>query len=314
MKQNCTILIVDDEPANLGVLKNVLCDEYRLLFAKDGPKAIELATERQPDLILLDVMMPGMDGYEVCGRLKANAKTWRIPVIFVTAMSDIEDEARGFMVGAVDYIAKPVSAPIVNARVGTQVTLSRLKLNLDSQIGGYARQHDRLLKTAIQMLGEAGHYNDTDTGVHIWRMAAYAKAIAKAAGWGEDDANLMELAAPMHDTGKIAIPDAILKKPAKLNDDEWTVMKTHSESGADILSQSDTPLFMLAAEIARYHHERWDGAGYPSGLMGDDIPESARIVAIADVFDALTMRRPYKVSWTRFFGQLGSQVKVNSAH
>ncbi|MDH3605196.1 MAG: HD domain-containing protein, partial [Candidatus Tectomicrobia bacterium] len=153
-------------------------------------------------------------------------------------------------------------------------------------------------RAAIHMLGEAGHYNDTDTGVHIWRMAAYAAALARSAGWHVDKAAMLELAAPMHDTGKIGIPDAILKKPAKLDADEWVIMKTHAELGHNILSKMDSPLFQMAAEVALHHHEQWDGSGYPQGPAGTAIPESARIVAIADVFDALTMKRPYKEAWT----------------
>lgn len=147
------------------------------------------------------------------------------------------------------------------------------------------------------MLGVAGHYNDSDTGAHIWRMAAYARVLAEAVGWDTDRARLLEQAAPMHDTGKIGIPDEILKKPGKLNPREWTTMKRHTEIGFEILSRSRAPLFQLAAEVALNHHERWDGSGYPRGLSGSEIPESARIVAVADVFDALATRRPYKDPW-----------------
>jgi putative two-component system response regulator len=150
---------------------------------------------------------------------------------------------------------------------------------------------------AIYMLGEAGHYNDNDTGVHIWRMAAYCYALAIAAGWDHDRAKLLEMAAPMHDTGKIGIPDTILQKPGELNAEQWVIMKLHSRIGYDILSKSKSPVFQLAAEIALNHHEKWDGSGYPYGLVGESIPESARIVAIADVFDALSVRRPYKDEW-----------------
>ena len=188
--------------------------------------------------------------------------------------------------GAVDYITKPVSAPIVLSRVQSHLSLVHVDELQKSQ------------RAAVYMLGEAGHYNDVDTGAHIWRMAAYSSAIAKAAGWTEEACELMELAAPMHDTGKIGIPDAILKKTEKLDADEWEIMKNHSVIGHSILSKGDTPLFKLAAEIALYHHEKWDGSGYPGGLAGENIPESARIIAISDVFDALTMKRPYKEAWS----------------
>jgi putative two-component system response regulator len=160
-----------------------------------------------------------------------------------------------------------------------------------------ASKLDASYRDAIYMIGEAGHYNDNDTGLHIWRMAAYSYSLALAAGWNDDAADLLEMAAPMHDTGKIGIPDAILQKPDKLTAEEWIIMKQHSRIGYDILSKSNASVFQLAAEIALHHHERWDGNGYPDGLAGEAIPESARIVAIADVFDALSMRRPYKEPW-----------------
>lgn len=280
------ILLVDDEPNNLQVLRQILKDKYQLMFVNNGEKALEAAHKHRPDLILLDIMMPGLNGFEVCQQLKAMPATAEIPVIFVTAMSDVEDEIKGFDVGAVDYIQKPVSAPIVLRRVQTHLSLVRVQELEDSQ------------KEAIFMLGEAGHYNDTDTGVHIWRMAAYARALAQAAGWPQYLAERLELAAPMHDTGKIGTPDSILKAPRKLTAEEWEIMKQHAQIGCDIMSKSDAPLFAMAAEIARGHHEKWDGSGYPQGLSGTAIPESARIVAIADVFDALTMKRPYKEPWS----------------
>ena len=280
------ILVVDDEPNNLQILRQILKNDYQLIFATSGEKALDATDKHRPDLILLDVMMPEMNGYEICKKLKADTSTQAIPVIFVTAMSEIEDESRGFDVGAVDYIQKPVSAPIVLRRIKTHLSLVRVK---DLEVSQ---------KQALFMLGEAGHYNDTDTGVHIWRMAAYARTIAIAAGWPEEKAKLLELAAPMHDTGKIGTPDSILKAPRKLTIEEWDIMKKHSEIGFEILSKCDSPLFAMAAEIACYHHEKWDGSGYPSGISDTDIPESARIVALADVFDALTMNRPYKDAWT----------------
>ena len=280
------ILAVDDEPNNLQVLRQTLKDHYQLIFAPNGEKALEAASKHLPDLVLLDIMMPGINGYEVCEKLKANPSTEDIPVIFVSAMSEAEDEARGFDVGAVDYIQKPVSAPIVLRRVKTHLSLVRANELEESQ------------KEAILMLGEAGHYNDTDTGDHIWRMAAYSRALATSIGWPEHLAERIELAAPMHDTGKIGTPDAILKAPRKLTAEEWEVMKDHAKIGFEIMERASSPIFNMAAEIARYHHEKWDGSGYPAGLSGKSIPESARIVAIADVFDALTMKRPYKEPWS----------------
>jgi putative two-component system response regulator len=279
------ILCVDDEPSNLELLRVVLQDEYKLVFACCGTDALRAASKHEPDLILLDVQMPDLSGFEVCRRLKQNSQMQTMPVIFVTGLTDEVDEQAGFDTGAVDYITKPISAPIVRARVRTHLSLVRATELKSSQLA------------AIHMLGEAGHYNDSDTGVHIWRMAAYCRVLALTLGWSEETAALLELAAPMHDTGKIGISDAILKKPGKLDAAEWRVMKTHARIGYDILSKSSTPLFKLAAEIALHHHEKWDGSGYPEGLSCESISEAARIVAVADVFDALTMRRPYKEAW-----------------
>ncbi|QSA98903.1 two-component system response regulator [Methylococcus sp. EFPC2] len=280
-----SILCVDDEPNNLALMRQVLQHHYRLVFARSGVEALQAVAKHNPALILLDVQMPDINGYEVCRRLKSESRTEDIPVIFVTGLSDEVDEQAGFDAGGVDYITKPISPAVVRSRVRTHLSLVR------------AASLEASHRAAIHMLGEAGHYNDTDTGVHIWRMAAYSRLLAEAVGWDEEKASLLELAAPMHDTGKIGIPDAVLKKPAKLEPDEWAIMKTHPRIGHEILRKSDAPVFQLAAEVALHHHEKWDGSGYPQGLAGTDIPESGRIVAVADVFDALTMKRPYKDAW-----------------
>lgn len=282
---NGPLLIVDDEPQNLAAMRQILSPDYPLVFARTGAEALAAVVKHRPSLILLDIQMPDMDGYAVCRQLKTDPNTEAIPVLFVTALTEVGNETAGFAAGAVDYIVKPVSPPIVRARVRTHLSLVR------------ASQLEQSRREAIFMLGEAGHHNDTDTGVHIWRMAAYSAALAKASGWSDEASQQLELAAPMHDTGKIGIPDAILRKPGKLDADEWVAMKTHARIGHDILSKSKAPLFQLAAEVALRHHEKWDGSGYPDGLAGEAIPESARIVALADVFDALTMKRPYKEPW-----------------
>ncbi len=279
------ILIVDDEPANLAVMREVLGDKYQLVYAKNGASALAAAEKYNLSLILLDINLPDMDGYEICKQLKGNPNTHQIPIIFVTAMNSNQDEEIGLKVGAVDYITKPFSPAIVLARVRIHLSLVKIE------------KLEASYREAIYMLGAAGHHNDTDTGVHIWRMAAYAARLADECGWGLKS-KLLELAAPMHDTGKIGIPDAILRKPASLTPDEWAIMKTHSQIGYDILSRGNSSVFKMAAEISLYHHEKWDGSGYPQGLSGEAIPESARIVAIADVFDALTMDRPYKKAWS----------------
>lgn len=279
------ILVVDDEPSNLAVMREILGNKYQLVYAKNGENTLAVAEKHDLSLILLDVNLPDMDGYSVCHQLKKNPNTEHIPVIFITAMNSNQDEEIGLKIGAVDYISKPFSPAIVLARV--RIHLSLVK----------SAKLEESYKEAIYMLGAAGHYNDTDTGVHIWRMAAYAARLAQECGWGLKS-KLLELAAPMHDTGKIGIPDLILRKPAPLTPDEWVIMKTHSQIGFEILNRSNSPVFKMAAEIARCHHEKWDGSGYPRGLRGEAIPESARIVAIVDVFDALTMQRPYKKAWS----------------
>lgn len=279
------ILIVDDEPANLATLRQILSPEYPLVFARSGTEALAAADKHCPALILLDVQMPDMDGLTTCRKLKANPQTMNIPVIFVTGLAEVGDETAGFEAGAVDYIVKPVSPPIVRARVHTHLSLVS------------TTQLEKSYHDAIYMLGEASEFKDTDTGVHIWRMAGYSAALATACGWNDADCEQIRLAAPMHDIGKLGIPDVILHKPGKLDAAEWAVMQTHSFIGYKILSSSSAPILQMAATIAHHHHEKWDGSGYPSGLAGESIPEIARIVAIADVFDALSMTRPYKEAW-----------------
>jgi putative two-component system response regulator len=280
-----TILIVDDEATNLNVLRQILKQHYRLIFAKSPLAALELAERELPDLILLDVMMPHMNGYEVCERLKQQTQTAHIPVIFVTALSDTADEARGFAVGGVDYIAKPVSGPIVRARVATHLSLVRI---------------DELKKSRleiVQRLGLAAEYKDNETGLHVIRMSHYSHIIACAMGFDETAAENLLHAAPMHDIGKIGIPDCILQKPGKLTAEEWDIMREHPAIGARIIGVHTSGLLHMAHDIALTHHERWDGSGYPRGLAGEDIPIVGRIVAVADVFDALTTERPYKKAW-----------------
>lgn len=298
MSDKQSILAVDDTPENLQVLKGILVPQYSILAAISGEAALKILDKTRPDLILLDIMMSGMDGYELCRILKSRVDTADIPVIFVSAMSEVKDERQGFEVGAVDYITKPVNAELVRARVKTHLMLADQNRTFKLMVEERTFELEQTQRAAIKMLAEAGHYNDSDTGVHIWRMASYSSALAQALGWTVERSAMLEFSAAMHDTGKIGIPDSILKAPRKLNEDEWEIMKTHSEIGYRILRESDTPIFELAATIAHYHHEKWDGSGYPDGLSGESIPECARIVAITDVFDALTMLRPYKKVWS----------------
>jgi putative two-component system response regulator len=293
-----TILVVDDTLINIDILKTILTPNYAVKVATNGELALKIVEKQPPDLILLDIMMPGMDGHEVCRRLKSQKKSASIPIIFVTAMADEQDEQTGFDLGAVDYITKPVKPALVIARVKAQLTLADQQRACEKMVLNRTYELLESQKDAMTMLAKAGHYNDTDTGIHIWRMAQYSEALARAAQWPISQSELLGQAAPMHDTGKIGIPDAILKAPRKLTIEEWSVMKTHSDIGFGILNVGKSPVFMLAAEVALNHHEKWDGSGYPQGLKAEQIPESARIVAIADVFDALTMKRPYKEAWS----------------
>ena len=280
------ILAVDDEASNLQLLRQILQDHYRLRFAKDGPRALELAREERPDLILLDVMMPGMSGYEVCAALKADPALAAIPIIFVTALNETADELEGFEAGAVDYITKPVSPPIVRARVRTHLSLVRMEELRASRL------------EIVQRLGLAAEYKDNETGLHVIRMSHYSRILASGIGLPAALVDNLLNAAPMHDVGKIGIPDAVLQKRGPLDADEWTVMHSHAQMGADIIGDDTAELLTLARSVALTHHEKWDGSGYPRGLAGLDIPIEGRIVAVADVFDALTSVRPYKKAWS----------------
>ncbi len=303
------ILLVDDTPQNLDILVELLAGHGRLSVALNGDKALELArTPPGPDLVLLDVMMPGLDGYEVCRRLKADPATREIPVIFVTALGEATDEMKGFELGAVDYVHKPFNPILVRARVEAQLELKAARDQLrdhnailEERVAAATadlrsaleRLEDSSLETLLR-LSRAAEFKDDDTGAHVLRMSRYSAAIARTLGLDDAWVALLLHAAPMHDIGKIGIPDRILLKPGRLDAAEWEIMRTHCRMGAEILAGSDSEVIRLGEEIALTHHEKWNGQGYPHGLVGDSIPLSGRIVAVADVFDALTSRRPYK--------------------
>ncbi len=292
------ILIADDMPENIDVLAGVLQSQYQIKVALSGERTLEIASSApRPDLILLDIMMPHMDGYEVCRRLKADPTTSEIPVIFVTAMDDTNDERRGFDLGAVDYITKPISPTIVDARVRTQLALYDQNRELTRKVDERTKELNSTRFEIIRRLGRAAEYKDNETGYHVIRTSHYARLIAQAYGGNRSWVERIFNAAPMHDVGKVGIPDRVLLKPGKLDAAEWSLMKMHGEFGAQIIGEHTSPLLQMSRIIALTHHERWNGSGYPKGLAGEEIPLEGRIMAIADVFDALTSERPYKHAW-----------------
>ena len=294
-----TILVVDDTPENIDVLSSVLRSEYKVKAALNGEYALKIATcAPKPDMILLDIMMPGMDGYDVCRQLKANPATARIPVIFVTAKNQEEDEKKGLALGAVDYITKPISPPIVLARVHTQLALYDQNRVLEQKVRERTEELQQTRLEIIRRLGLAAEFKDNETGLHVIRMSHYSRLIAEVVEHGDEWSDLVFNAAPMHDIGKIGIPDKVLLKPGKLDDEEWKLMRKHPEFGVAIIGEHSSELMQMSREIALSHHEKWNGSGYPYGLKNEKIPLSGRIVAIADVFDALTAERPYKKAWT----------------
>jgi putative two-component system response regulator len=316
LPEPATILVVDDTPANLSLMTGLLRDEYKVKAAIDGEKALRIAQALPPpDLVLLDIMMPGMDGYEVCRRLKADPATRDIPVIFLTAKSGVEDERMGLDLGAVDYITKPISPPIVMARVRNHLVLKasadflRDKADyLEQEVARRTSEVIAIQDVTIMAMASLAETRDSDTGNHIRRTQHYVKALALKLREQPSFAGLLDdryiamlfKSAPLHDIGKVGIPDRILLKPGKLTPEEFELMKTHTTLGRDAIQSAERQLGMsvdflrLAKEIAYSHQEKWDGSGYPEGLQGEAIPLSARMMALADVYDALISRRVYK--------------------
>jgi putative two-component system response regulator len=309
MKDRPTILIVDDEVRNVELEKALLEPyNYKVLTALDGDEVLKAVAANSIDLILLDVMMPGKDGFEITRRLKSNEKTRIIPIILVTALSDKKDRIKGIEAGCDDFISKPVDVSEFVARVRTSLEVKSYSddmHNHEIELENEVSKRTAELYTAMALIEEASletihrlaaivEYRDEYTGSHITRMSRYAAAITQKMGLDDGLAKAMLYASPMHDIGKIGIPDRILLKPGKLDSDEWEIMKQHAVIGANILNGSKQDYMKLAEEIALTHHEKWNGRGYPQGLVGEDIPISGRIAAVADVFDALISERPYK--------------------
>jgi len=315
-----TVLVVDDTPANLTLLAQVLKPAYRVQLAVSGAKALEICRRQPPDVVVLDIMMPELDGYEVCRRLKADPATRHLPVIFLTALTRPEDESAGFEAGGADFIHKPFNPATVRARVRAHVQLKRAEdqlrghnARLSDELDARRREVERLRDTTLFVMVGLAEFRDADTGNHIQRTQEYVRTLARwlaaqpdgPADWTEAAIDELAKAAPLHDIGKVAIPDGILLKPGRLSADEWQVMKTHAEQGGDLLQRAIDrlgddagPMLTYGKQIARHHHERWDGSGYPDGLAGTAIPLPARLMAVADVYDALISARPYKQAMT----------------
>lgn len=319
--KSTTVLVVDDVPENLRVVTALLKDEYKIRIATNGLQALEMANKDPlPSLILLDVMMPEMDGYEVCKRLKENPETAEIPVIFLTAMTEVRDETKGFSLGAVDFITKPISPAILSARVRTHLVLKQARdvlqnhnNYLEREVAKRTKQVQRIQDVTIIAMASLAEARDNETGNHILRTQRYIRILAEHLSQQPDYAealqpetiDLLYKSAPLHDIGKVGIPDHILLKPGKLSNEEFEIMKTHTTLGLEAIKRAEAHLdgedlgfLKIACEIALSHQEKWDGSGYPQGLSGEDIPLSARLMAVADVYDALISARVYKPAFS----------------
>ena len=317
--QKQTILTIDDTLANIDVVISVLSEDYVIQAALNGKMALKIIEKKKPDLILLDVVMPEMDGYEVCKILKSQQSTKDIPIIFLTAKSQIDDETKGLSLGAVDYITKPISPPILKNRVKNHLLLQDSKHLLERQnemleerILERTSQLSELQDVAMVAMGALAESRDPETGNHIRRTQLYVKILATEAAKHDkystflspDVITSLYKSAPLHDIGKVGIEDSILLKPGKLTYEEFEIMKLHTTIGRDAIAAAETSMncadnfLIFAKEIAYSHQEKWDGSGYPEGFAGEDIPLSARIMAIADVYDALISKRVYKPAFS----------------
>ena len=316
---SATILIIDDSPENLVVLSELLSPLYRVLAATSGESGLRVIHNQPlPDIILLDVMMPGMDGFAVLAQLRANPATHDIPVVFLTALASAGDEERGLQTGAVDYITKPIVPAVVQARVLTQLQAKQARdwmkaqnAALEAEVARRMVENNLTQQITIRALAHLAETRDPETGNHILRTQGYVERLAIALRQhprfvdtlNDPYIELLARSAPLHDIGKVGIPDYILRKPGPLTPEEWTIMKTHAQLGSEAIENSERDIQMplaflaIAKEIAHWHHEKWDGSGYPDGLVGDAIPISARLMAVADVFDALISARVYKIGF-----------------
>jgi len=305
MTKRFKILIVDDVPKNIQVIANLLGDErYDISYATNGQQALGQIDEIKFDLILLDIMMPEMDGYEVCRRIKSRTVANEIPIIFITAKTDEASLLEAFDAGGQDYVTKPFNAPELMARVKTHLKLKAFEdsqqVVIDNALAELKNLNKEIVETqkeVIFTMGSIGETRSKETGLHVKRVAEYSRLLASMSGLNEVEADMIAMASPMHDIGKVGIPDAILNKKGRLTDEEFKVMKTHAVLGYDMLKHSDRMLMRTAAIIALEHHEKWDGTGYPSASSEDAIHIYGRITALADVFDALGSERCYKKSW-----------------
>lgn len=302
VSNSARILIVDDEERNVKLMEGQLqAQGYTTLAAYNGPDALRLAQLEQPDLILLDVMMPGMDGFETVAQLKADSRTQQVPVIMVTALDDRGSKLHALEAGAEEFLSKPIDRADLIVRVRN---LLRLK-----EYGDFLADHNRILAEQVRQrtaqledayrdtmftLVRAAEHKDEETGHHVRRISYYCRVLAEAMALPPDFCDAIFQASPMHDIGKIGIPDHILLKPGSFNSEEWSIMRSHCALGASILASGTSPYIRMGSEIALSHHERWDGSGYPNGLQGTEIPLAARLMQICDVYDALRSRRPYK--------------------
>ena len=316
--EDTNILIVDDTPQNIDILVEALGDIYSLQVATNGLEALEAVEDYIPDLILLDIMMPEMNGFEVCRKLKSEDRTRDVPVIFLTAMDEIGKKQEGFRLGAVDYITKPFDIIEVAARVNTHLSVKMARDILKNQnellevmVQKRTREITATQDVTIRMAASLAETRDPETGNHIIRTQRYVQVLADAMKEHPDysdnltsnSIHLIVKSAPLHDLGKIGIPDSVLLKPGKLTDQEFDVMKQHCRNGYDAMGRAESEMeedmrqesfLRYAREIALTHHEKWDGSGYPQGQSGEDIPLPGRLMAIADVYDALISKRPYK--------------------